>query len=62
MGESELRGPLVQYNIYYQRTASNEPQRASSGGDKQGKGKAQFDNRQYITGQRHRIKFFEAYP
>ena len=45
MGELELRGPLVQYNIYYQRTASNEPQRASSGGDKQGK--AQFDNKQY---------------
>ena len=37
MGESELRGPLVQYNIYYQRTSSNSPQRASSGGDKQGK-------------------------
>lgn len=37
MGEPELRGPLVQYNIYYQRTASNRPQRASSGVDKQGK-------------------------
>ena len=37
MSESDLRGPLVQYNIYYQRTTSNRPQRASSGIDKQGR-------------------------
>ena len=37
MDESELRGPLVQYNIYYQRTKSTKPQRASVKLDGQGK-------------------------